>query len=187
MTNNHLKAKQIQANQLLETLHIHHRLTSLLKKQNISEFHQKTGISRAAIYRYLNGNDTPNLPKLALIAQECGVSLSWLLSGQNGDSTPPITTQSNFLRLTVIDDAMSPTIPLQADIEYQPVKPVQKKKRFADGVYVLTNAQGLIVRRVQWIEKEDTYQVFGDNPRYPLQTMKEIAPIGKVTAIVQPL
>lgn len=185
MTTNKHKAMKFQADQSLTAFQ--YRLAKIINQQNITHLYKKTGLSRATLYLYINGKSIPTLPKLALIAQECGVSLSWLFSGEEGDSTPPITTQSNPLRLTTIDDAMAPTIPLQVDIEYQPIKPVQKKKRFIDGIYVLTNAQGLIVRRVQWIEAEDAYRVFGDNPHYPPQAMKEIAPIGKVTAIVQPL
>jgi transcriptional regulator with XRE-family HTH domain len=185
MTTNKHKAMQFQADQYLATFQ--YRLAKIINQQNITRLYKITGLSRATLYLYMNGKSIPTLPKLALIAQECGVSLAWLFSGEQDESTPPITTQCNTLRLTVIDDAMAPTIPLQMDIEYQPVKPVQKKKRFSDGVYVLTNQQGFIVRRVQWVEAEDAYCVFGDNPHYPPQRVKEIAPIGKVTAIVQSL
>lgn len=183
MTNNHHKVKQIQANQQLETLHV--RLTSLLKKQDINKLHQNTGISRAALYRYIRDNDTPTLPKLALIAQECGVSLAWLFSEEGEkEKQASIDVPSKHQELTVTDDVMHPTIKQNVSIQYQPLKPLAKKKRWPDGLYVLTNPQGLIVRRVQWCESDDTYRVYGDNPKYPPQVMASIAPIGKITAVI---
>lgn len=138
------------------------------------------------LYQYANKKASPTLNKLALIAQECGVSLAYLFGAEQNDAQP-LPQQSTPLRLTIVDDVMSPTIPTQAEIEYRPIKPRPKKKRLTDGLYLLTNQQGLIVRRIQWLETQQTYRVFGDNTHYPPQHLEEIAPIGKVTAIIQPI
>lgn len=184
MTTNIYTAKQHQANQSLNILQ--RRLTCLIHEKTIHSLFEKTGISRATLYHYVNAESHPTLPKLALIAQECGVSLTWLFGDEHSDALP-LPQQDTPLRLTVVDDVMSPTIPAQVDIEYRPIKPQQKKKRLLDGIYILTNQQGLIVRRVQWLEAEQVYRVFGDNPNYLPQQLEEIAPVGTVTAIIQPI
>ncbi|MCP5016389.1 MAG: helix-turn-helix domain-containing protein [Ketobacter sp.] len=184
MTNNQARAKQHQANQTLKSMGA--RLSQILQQEKIYRLSESTGISTTMLYHYMNQKGYPALPKLALIAQECGVSLAYLFSAEQNDAQP-LPQQSTPLRLTVVDDVMSPTIPTQAEIEYHPIKPRPKKKRLTDGLYLLTNQQGLIVRRIQWLETQQTYRVFGDNTHYPPQHLEEIAPIGKVTAIIQPI
>ncbi|HHP0488952.1 TPA: helix-turn-helix domain-containing protein [Vibrio harveyi] len=184
MTTNIYKSKQHQANQSLNMLQRH--LTCLMREKTIQGVSKKTGITRATLYHYIKGESYPTLPKLALIAQECGVSLAYLFGAEQKD-VQPLPPQNTILRLTVEDDVMSPTIPTKAEIEYRPIKPLPKKKRLTDGLYLLTNQQGLIVRRIQWLETEQTYRVFGDNTHYPAQHLEEIAPVGKVTAIIQPI
>lgn len=176
--------KQHQANQNLTPLQ--ERLTYVIRKGGVPYLIQQTGLSESMLYQYANKKAFPTLPKLALIAQECGVSLTWLFGGEHSDALP-LPQQDTPLRLTVVDDVMSPTIPAQVDIEYRPIKPQQKKKRLLDGIYILTNQQGLMVRRVQWLEAEQVYRVFGDNPNYLPQQLEEIAPVGTVTAIIQPI
>lgn len=184
MVNNQTRAKQHQANQSLKSMG--ERLSQIIQQKKVYRLSESTGMSTTMLYHYINQKGYPALPKLALIAQECGVSLAWLFDGDHSDALP-LPQQDTPLRLTVVDDVMSPTIPAQVDIEYRPIKPQQKKKRLLDGIYILTNQQGLMVRRVQWLEAEQVYRVFGDNPNYLPQQLEEIAPVGTVTAIIQPI
>ncbi|MGB9549059.1 hypothetical protein [Vibrio harveyi] len=176
--------QQYQANQTLTLLQ--DRLACIIRERGVPHLIQETGLSESMLYQYANKKAYPTLPKLALIAQECGVSLAYLFGAEQKD-VQPLPPQNTTLRLTVEDDVMSPTIPTKAEIEYSPIKPLPKKKRLTDGLYLLTNQQGLIVRRIQWLETEQTYRVFGDNTHYPAQHLEEIAPVGKVTAIIQPI
>ncbi|MEG3223286.1 helix-turn-helix domain-containing protein [Vibrio gigantis] len=184
MTNNQARAKQHQANQMLKG--IGKRLSQILQQEKVYRISESTGISTTMLYHYMNQKGYPTLPKIALIAQECGVSLAYLFGAEQKD-VQPLPPQNTTLRLTVEDDVMSPTIPTKTEIEYRPIKPLPKKKRLTDGLYLLTNQQGLIVRRIQWLETERVYRVFGDNTHYPSQHLEEIAPVGKVTAIIQPI
>ncbi|EGQ8101958.1 hypothetical protein MW344_003790 [Vibrio parahaemolyticus] len=188
MPDNHHKAKQLHANQSLTIFS--HRLAVSIQKQSVPLLVKQTGVSETMLYQYASEKAYPTLPKLALIAQECGVSLAWLFSDDERDEKQANTDNSapsKLQQFTVTDDVMHPTIKQHVNIQYQLLKPIAKKKRWQDGLYVLTNQQGLIVRRVQWCENNDSYRVYGDNPNYPPQIMSAIAPIGKVTAIIQPI
>ncbi|HHY0497233.1 LexA family transcriptional regulator [Vibrio parahaemolyticus] len=184
MSTNHHGAKQHQANQSLK--YVSQRLAHIIQEQGICDLIKISGLSKSMLYQYANEKAYPTLPKLALIAQECGVSLAWLFSeeGEKEKQASINNVPSKHQALTVTDDVMHPTIKQNVSIQYQPLKPLAKKKRWPDGLYVLTNQQGLIVRRVQWRESDDTYRVYGDNPHYPPQVMASIAPIGKVTAVI---
>lgn len=185
MSRNIHHVKQHHATQSLTTFG--HRLAVSIQKQSVPQLVRQTGVSETMLYQYANEKAYPTLPKLALIAQECGVSLAWLFSEEGGKEKQARIDNgvtSTHQALTVTDDVMHPTIQQNVNIQYQPLKPLAKKKRWPDGIYVLTNQQGLIVRRVQWCESDDTYRVYGDNPHYPPQVMASIAPIGKVTAVI---
>ncbi|PSW76608.1 hypothetical protein [Photobacterium damselae] len=65
--------------------------------------------------------------------------------------------------------------------------PLQGNRVLGDGIYVIATAQGNVVRRLQWQESNQEYVVFGDNPIYPKQNMKQVNVIGKVTAMYPPL
>jgi len=62
------------------------RIKSLrMQGETQSQFAQRLGTTQASISRYLNGRQ-PDRETLIKIAQQTGVSLDWLLTGQSGQN-----------------------------------------------------------------------------------------------------
>ncbi|PLS41491.1 helix-turn-helix domain-containing protein [Carnobacterium maltaromaticum] len=157
------------------------RLQHALGSQSVTDIANQTGLSRATINQYLNAKNLPSLDRLAVLAKATNHSLKWLLFGDIEEAKI-----ADKYRLVVSDDVMSPHIEKRAQIEYEAL-PLQGNRVLGDGIYVIATAQGNVVRRLQWQESNQEYVVFGDNPIYPKQNMKQVNVIGKVTAALTPL
>lgn len=179
----HHQAKQHRANLTLRPFG--EQFIALLHTQNLQSLEARTGIAKSTLHYYLKGR-LPTLPKLALVAQECDVPLSSLFCDVETKAVKQ-KPGAHKQTLTMVDDVMHPTIPQHSDVQFTPVDTLPKKQRWPDGLYVLTSAQGLIVRRLQWREDQQRYQLHGDNPHYASQTLQEVSPVGKVTALIHPL
>jgi phage repressor protein C with HTH and peptisase S24 domain len=57
------------------------RLKHATKKHDIGELASKIGVTPATLYRWLNAQFDPSLPKLAELAEAMNVSLAWLVTG----------------------------------------------------------------------------------------------------------
>ena len=54
----------------------------------------KSQLSRASIYNYLNGESEPNLSKLVRLSHACGKSVEWLVTGSEPAQLETISTKS---------------------------------------------------------------------------------------------
>jgi phage repressor protein C with HTH and peptisase S24 domain len=57
------------------------RLKQAAKNRQIGELASKVGVAPATLYRWLNAQFDPSLPKLAELAEAMNVSLAWLVTG----------------------------------------------------------------------------------------------------------
>ena len=57
------------------------RLKQAAKNREIGELASKVGVAPATLYRWLNAQFDPSLPKLAELAEAMNVSLAWLVTG----------------------------------------------------------------------------------------------------------
>jgi phage repressor protein C with HTH and peptisase S24 domain len=57
------------------------RLKQAAKNREIGELASKVGVAPATLYRWLNAQFEPSLPKLAELAEAMDVSLAWLVTG----------------------------------------------------------------------------------------------------------
>src|SRR5258707_11294945 len=57
------------------------RLKQAAKNREVGELASKVGVAPATLYRWLNAQFDPSLPKLAELAEAMNVSLAWLVSG----------------------------------------------------------------------------------------------------------
>ncbi|CED57951.1 putative DNA binding helix-turn helix protein (plasmid) [Aliivibrio wodanis] len=154
------------------------RLDTALRTTSVNKLSKKTDISVNTIKSYLYRHNYPDLPRLATIAEHTGYSLSWLLFGHEKTQHK----QDRF-ELTILDDAMTPTLPEGAEVVYQTLTPTSNSP-VLDGIYVIATARGNLVRRLQWREDDKAYLVLCTNVDYPSQTMKSVNIIGKVTAVM---
>ncbi|WP_417345759.1 XRE family transcriptional regulator [Ferrimonas sp.] len=69
------------------------RLESLLEGQSLRSFSRKVGISDTTIAKYLSGDTDPTLGKLEMIADACGVSLAWLVTGQEEKAAEVLSSE----------------------------------------------------------------------------------------------
>ena len=60
----------------------HVRLKGLMKDESMRSFGRKVGISDTTIKKYLSGETEPSLSRLVALAEQCGVNLEWLATGQ---------------------------------------------------------------------------------------------------------
>ncbi len=168
------------------------RLKYALAQQSFSELSDKTGIKASTLSQYNAEITHPSLPRLAAIAHECGVPLQWLLFGDVEPAEAPqglkeVKPKDSIKHHRVPDDVMSPTIAPLTYVQYKPLRPQPKSKVFTDGLYIIQTKQGEVVRRIQWLDDDECYCVFGDNPNYQPQRMKTLHVVGKVTSIVVPI
>ena len=157
------------------------RLQIAFGSQSITHIANQTGLSRATINQYIKEKNLPSLDRLAILATATGYSLKWLLFS---DEVEPISKKS--CRLIVQDDVMNPKIPKNTQIEYEKCS-FPEGSIVSDGLYVIATVQGCIARRLQWQHTDKEYLVFGDNPAYPQQRVKQVNIIGTVTAILIPI
>ncbi|WP_394167807.1 hypothetical protein [Photobacterium piscicola] len=160
---------------------LYHRLKIALKTKTYSTLSKETSISIDSIRSYSVQRTYPDITRLAAIADATGFSVRWLLFG---DDIEPINKKS--CRLIVQDDVMNPKIPKNTQIEYEKCS-FPEGSIVSDGLYVIATAQGCIARRLQWQHTDKEYLIFGDNPAYPQQRVKQINIIGTVTAILIPI
>src|ERR1700724_4214557 len=57
------------------------RLEQATKNHEIAELASKVGVTPTTLYRWLNAQFDPSLPKLAELAEAMNVSLAWLVTG----------------------------------------------------------------------------------------------------------
>ncbi|MEC6816844.1 helix-turn-helix domain-containing protein [Photobacterium toruni] len=157
------------------------RLQHAFGAQSVTQIANQTGLSRATINQYIQGKNLPSLDRLAVLATTTGYSLKWLLFA---DDIEPINKKS--CRLIVQDDVMNPKIQKNTQIEYEKCS-FPEGSIVSDGLYVIATAQGCITRRLQWQHTDKEYLIFGDNPAYPQQRVKQVNIIGTVTAILIPI
>ncbi|SPW34030.1 Helix-turn-helix [Edwardsiella tarda] len=65
------------------------RLKKAMGNTSKSELARRSGLSEAAVRKYLKGDSYPTIDSAAKVADACGVSLNWLLTGQDGSSDEP--------------------------------------------------------------------------------------------------
>lgn len=69
------------------------RLKNAMEQANVSQsdLSRRTGASKAAISQYLSGKNTPNMERIAALANATGVTLDYLIGyGTAPDTEPPV-------------------------------------------------------------------------------------------------
>lgn len=161
------------------------RLTIAIQSKPLDRLSKHTNISKNTLYQYLNKSSFPDIPRLASIAKETHYSVPWLLF--ENISTNDIQQTITWKMIQVIDDIMKPTIDLLQCVLFAPITSHDNNKFISDGLYVISIDGKSIVRRIQWQHKDNCYLVFGDNPKYKPQLIKNIQIMGRVISTVTPI
>lgn len=56
---------------------------------SVSKFSEKTGISRATLYKWLDGATEPSIDSVAKMSSALDIDAGWLITGEGGDPTTP--------------------------------------------------------------------------------------------------
>lgn len=159
------------------------RLTLLLKQSKIWQLGQKTSISRNTLRNYVSQTSTPDISRLVKIAHALDVPLQEILFA---DTKPwHYRAKMTTARATVLDNYFPNTLPKGSEFEYSFLGADEPLEQNA--IYAIASHCGVIARRITWQENEGRYRVYGDNPIYPNQYIKEVNVIGRVTATLMPL
>ncbi|PLS41492.1 helix-turn-helix domain-containing protein [Carnobacterium maltaromaticum] len=159
------------------------RLSNVIKQESITQLAFKTDISRNTLKKYIEQTAEPDITRLVRLAKSMNQPLQSILFSETKPwhSVPHMVST----RMTINDDYFSAIIPRGSEIEYLIIDDISVFE--PDVIYVLSCEQNLILRRVMQQDSNQEYVVFGDNPIYPKQNMKQVNVIGKVTAMYTPL
>jgi Predicted transcriptional regulator len=72
------------------------RLAEVMQDNSIASFAKKCDMSETVIRDYLSGKTYPSLNRLALIAEKCGVTYTWLASGYHPQDIDLIEDSQNY-------------------------------------------------------------------------------------------
>ena len=84
--------KNIQ-DQIGEVEQFHLRLKGLIGDESVRSFGRSVGISDTTIRKYLSGETEPTLSRLVTLAKKCNVSIEWLATGEERESSVHIDSK----------------------------------------------------------------------------------------------
>lgn len=167
------------------------RIALLVGNDDPFAWAKKVGIPSSTFDRIWNSGTTPKAPHLIRIAEACGVSIDWLLTGKtekaSGSATPslvpapawevPGMKTADLAVAVASGDSMEPTI-RDGDILL-----VDTGTTTIDGdaIYLLAGGASFLVKRVQHL-LDGSVLVTSDNPAYAPETLAA-ADIAKLRCI----
>ncbi|MBC9131643.1 LexA family transcriptional regulator [Frischella sp. Ac13] len=73
-----------------------HRLAEIMQNNSIASFAKKCDMSETVIRDYLSGKTYPSLNRLAIIAEKCDVTYTWLATGYNPQDIDLLEDSQNY-------------------------------------------------------------------------------------------
>lgn len=82
------------------------RLEKAMGGLNKSEVARRSGLSEASVRKYLRGDSYPTIDSAARVADACGVSLMWLLTGKSEQDDGSIQHKKNEQKFDVSENSI---------------------------------------------------------------------------------
>ncbi|EKP2867478.1 helix-turn-helix transcriptional regulator [Escherichia coli] len=83
------------------------RLEKAMGGLNKSEIARRSGLSEASVRKYLRGDSYPTIDSAARVADACGVSLMWLLTGEQPQGDDSNNYENIELKFDCDDDSVA--------------------------------------------------------------------------------
>ncbi len=158
------------------------RLADSIYPMSNRAFAELWEISPVSVGRYIQGKQSPRIEDLAKFAQLTDTDLLWLIGGEHYAQTRWL--QPNQFVELCIDDAMSPTLTINAPVVLETVTP---NDAIPNGIYCLESTQGRIFRRLQWDEEKQGFWLRCDNHHFEPRFSQAPDLVGKVVATLAPV